>query len=66
MLLLAYIVEDLRGYLIFLVVVMVLANIFFIYVLARPALLVRLGAWGVRKVDKVFKGEQGRQAIRPR
>lgn len=58
-LLLAYIVDDLRGYLIFMVVAMVLANIFFIYVLARPALLVRLGAWGVSKIDKVFKGERG-------
>ncbi|MCX6650315.1 MAG: lysylphosphatidylglycerol synthase transmembrane domain-containing protein [Methanomassiliicoccales archaeon] len=58
-LLLAYIVEDLRGYLIFMVAVMVVANIFFIYILAKPALLVRLGAWAARKMDRLFKGEKG-------
>ncbi|MCG7844974.1 MAG: flippase-like domain-containing protein [Methanomassiliicoccales archaeon] len=58
-LLLTYIVEELRGYLIFMVVLMVVANIFFIYILAKPSMMVRLGAVGGRLVKKVFKGEKG-------
>lgn len=57
--LLAAIVDELRGYLIFMVVLMVLANVFFIYILARPKLMVRIGGWGARMINKCFKGERG-------
>jgi len=58
-LLLADIVEEFRGYLMFLVAMMVLANLLFIYVLARPKLLLRIGGWGARLTSKVVKGEKG-------
>lgn len=58
-LLLASIVEELRGYLMLLVTIMVLANVIFIYVLVRPRLLFRLGHWGARLTAKVLKGERG-------
>ncbi len=58
-LLLAHIVEEFRGYLMFLVALMVLANLLFIYVLARPKLLLRMGGWGARMASKVLKGERG-------
>ncbi|NLX46977.1 MAG: flippase-like domain-containing protein [Euryarchaeota archaeon] len=58
-LLLASIVEEFRGLLMLLVALMVLANIFFIYLLARPKLLLRIGGWGARMASKVVKGEKG-------
>ncbi len=58
-LLLTNIIEELRGYLIFMVALMVLANVFFIYVLARPALIVRLGARGAMIIERTVKGEKG-------
>jgi len=58
-LLLASIVEEFRGYLMVLVAMMVLANLFFIYVLVRPKLLLRMGGWGARMTSKVIKGEKG-------
>ncbi len=58
-LLLAHIVEEFRGYLMFLVALMVLANVLFIYVLARPKLLLRLGGWGARLASKAIKGDKG-------
>ncbi len=58
-LLLADIVEEFRGYLMFLVALMVLANLLFIYVLARPKLLLRMGGWGARMASKVIKGDKG-------
>jgi uncharacterized protein (TIRG00374 family) len=58
-LLLANIVEEFRGYLMFLVALMVLANLFFIYVLARPKLLLRIGGWGARLASKFIKGDKG-------
>lgn len=58
-LLLAKLVEESRGYLMFLVALMVLANVLFIYVLARPKLLMRMGGWGARTASKVIKGEKG-------
>jgi uncharacterized protein (TIRG00374 family) len=58
-LLLAKLVEESRGYLMFLVALMVLANVLFIYVLARPKLLMRMGGWGARATSKVIKGEKG-------
>lgn len=58
-LLLANIVQEFRGYLIFLVALMVLANFLFIYVLARPKLLLRIGGWSARAASRVIKGERG-------
>ena len=58
-LLLAHIVEEFRGYLMFLVALMVLANLLFIYVLARPKLLLKMGGWGARLTAKVVKGDKG-------
>lgn len=58
-LLLANIVEEFRGYLMFLVALMVLANLLFIYVLARPKLLLRMGGWGAWLLSKAVKGDQG-------
>lgn len=58
-LLIADIVEEFRGYLLLLVFLMVLANIFFIYVLAKPSLMLRLGGWGARQAARMFKGERG-------
>jgi len=58
-LLLAYIIEDLRGFLIFMVLAMVLANMFFIYILAKHTLMVRIGGWGTKIIKKVVKGEKG-------
>ncbi|OPX61859.1 MAG: hypothetical protein A4E29_00676 [Methanomassiliicoccales archaeon PtaB.Bin134] len=58
-LLIAYIVDDFRGYLEFLVLLMVVANILFIYVLAKPSLTNRVGRFGARVIARVFKGEKG-------
>ncbi|MBN1109253.1 MAG: flippase-like domain-containing protein [Methanomassiliicoccales archaeon] len=60
-LLLTDIISELRGYLILMVAIMVLANLFFLYLLARPALMVRMGAWGARLVERFIKGERGRR-----
>ncbi|HOO03339.1 MAG TPA: lysylphosphatidylglycerol synthase transmembrane domain-containing protein [Methanomassiliicoccales archaeon] len=58
-LLLASIVEEQRSYLILLVALMVVANVLLIYVLIRPKLLMRIGAWGARLTSKAIKGEKG-------
>ena len=59
LLLLVSIVDDLRGYLIFLVIAMVAVNVFFIYILAKPSIVKRIAGWGVRLFKKVVKGERG-------
>jgi len=58
-LLLADIVEEFRGFLLFLVLLMVLANLFFIYVLAKPTLMLRVGKWGARQTTRFLKGDRG-------
>jgi glycosyltransferase 2 family protein len=59
LLLLVSIVDDLRGYLIFLVIAMVAVNVFFIYILAKPSIVKRIAGWGARLLKKVVKGERG-------
>lgn len=58
-LLLVSIVEELRGYLIFLVAAMVIVNMFFIYILAKPSIVKRLAEWVTRVFRKLVKGERG-------
>jgi len=58
-LLLADIVEEFRGFLLFLVLLMVMANLFFIYVLAKPSLMLRVGKWGARQTTRFLKGDRG-------
>ena len=57
--LLTYFVGETRTQLLLVVVAMVVANIVFIYVLAHPALALRLGNWGADLMKRLGLGTKG-------
>jgi len=61
MLLLTFLVEDMRNQLIAAVVVMVIVNFLIIYMLAKPKFLARSGNLMAKTVRMIAKGERGRK-----